>query len=308
LNIIFAGTPAFAVPSLHALLQAGMNVVAVYSQPDRPAGRGKKIKPGPVKAAAIEANIPVQQPLNFKDPADIETLAAYQPDAMIVVAYGLILPEAVLQIPRLGCLNVHASLLPRWRGAAPIQRAIETGDKQTGITIMQMDKGLDTGNILATAEVPISPTENAGQLHDRLASVGGKLLVDTLQQLNAGQLQSTPQVNSLACYAKKLEKSEAIIDWRQPAEVISRKINAFNPWPMASTSWQNKRLRIWEAATCKHNDAKPGTILAANADGIQVATGEGCVNILQLQADGGKPMPVKDFLNGQKISVGDEFA
>lgn len=307
MNIIFAGTPDFAVPSLQALLHAGINVVAVYSQPDRPAGRGKKIKPGPVKAAAIEANIPVNQPQNFKDPAEIEKLAAFQPDAMIVVAYGLMLPAAILQIPRLGCLNVHASLLPRWRGAAPIQRAIEAGDEQTGITIMQMDAGLDTGNILSTKVLKISASENAGQLHALLASAGGKLLVDTLQQLDAGALQSTPQDNSLATYAKKLEKSEAVIDWRQPADVITRKINAFNPWPMASTTWHGKRLRIWNATVCQCKDSAPGTILVTNADGIQVAAGEGCVNIQKLQSAGGKPLPAKNFLNGQKISVGDEL-
>lgn len=307
MNILFAGTPDFALPSLQALLQAGMNVVAVYTQPDRPAGRGRKTESGPVKTAAIEADIPVYQPLDFKDSATVKTLAACQSDVMIVVAYGLILPETILQIPRLGGLNVHASLLPRWRGAAPIQRAIEAGDKQTGITIMQMDASLDTGNILSTRSVKISITENAGQLHDRLADIGGKLLVDTLQQLATGNLHSTPQDNNLVTYAKKLQKSESTIDWQQPADIITRKIRAFNPWPMASTSWQKKRLRIWDATSCKHNGAKPGTILVANAAGIQVVAGEGCVNIQRLQSAGGKPMPVKDFLNGQTISAGDQF-
>lgn len=307
MKLIFAGTPDFAVPSLQALLAANLDIAAVYTQPDRPAGRGKKIKPGPVKAAALEANIPVLQPINFKDSTDIEALAAFKPDAMIVVAYGLILPKPVLEIPRLGCLNVHASLLPRWRGAAPIQRAIEAGDKKTGITIMQMDAGLDTGNILSKKEVDISIDKNAGDLHDELAAVGGKLLVDTLLQLDAGECKSIPQNNDLATYAKKLEKSEAAIDWQQYADLITRKIKAFNPWPMANTNWQGKRIRVWDAVTCKQDDAIPGTILSANSNGIKVATGEGCVNILRLQPEGGKPLSAKDFLNGHKLSAGDQF-
>ncbi len=307
MNIIFAGTPDFAVPSLRVLLPAGHNVVAVYSQPDRPAGRGRKTTPGPVKTTAQAANISVYQPQNFKDPVEIAKLVSLRPDLMIVVAYGLILPESILNIPRLGCINVHASLLPRWRGAAPIQRAIETGDKLTGISIMQMDVGLDTGKVLASTEIEILATENAGQLHDRLAEAGGKLLAETLPKIETGQIRGTVQDEGLVSYAKKLEKSEARLDWSLPANTIARKIRAFNPWPMAYTCWQQNRLRVWDATVCDQNGTKPGTILAASGEGILVATGTGSVNILRLQSQGGKAMAVKDFLNGQHISPGDLF-
>ncbi|MFV1992349.1 MAG: methionyl-tRNA formyltransferase [Acidiferrobacterales bacterium] len=307
MNIIFAGTPDFAVPSLRALLLAGHEVVTVYCQPDRPAGRGRKTTPGPVKATAQAENISVCQPQNFKDPAEVAKLASLRPDLMIVVAYGLILPESILKIPRLGCINVHASLLPRWRGAAPIQRAIEAGDKFTGLSIMQMDAGLDTGKVLATTEIEISATETAGQLHDRLAEVGGNLLAETLPKIETGQIRGTIQDEELVSYAKKLDKREARLDWSLPADVIARKIRAFNPWPMAYTCWQQNRLRIWEATVSHQDGGKPGTILAASGDGILVATGAGSVNILSLQSQGGKAMAVKDFLNGQLISPGDLF-
>lgn len=307
MNIIFAGTPDFAVPSLQALLQADLNVVAVYCQPDRPAGRGRKTKPGPVKATAQAANIKICQPQNFKDPAEVTSLALLRPDLMIVVAYGLILPESVLKIPRLGCINVHASILPRWRGAAPIQRAIESGDKTTGVSIMQMDPGLDTGAVLKTTEIEILATENAGQLHDRLAEAGAELLVGSLPEIKAEQLHGTIQDEGLATYAKKLEKSEARLDWSLPSDVITRKIRAFNPWPMAYTCWQQNRLRIWDVIASDQGSAKPGTILAASGEGIQVATGAGSVSIQRLQPQGGKVMSVKDFLNGQLVSPGDVF-
>jgi len=306
-NIIFAGTPDFAVPSLQALLQAGLNVVAVYCQPDRPAGRGRKIKPGPVKATAQVANIKTCQPQNFKDPAEVSSLALLRPDLMIVVAYGLILPESVLKIPRLGCINVHASILPRWRGAAPIQRAIESGDKTSGVSIMQMNQGLDTGAVLATTEIEILATENAGQLHDRLAEAGAELLLGALPEIKAEQLHGTVQDEGLATYAKKLEKSEARLDWSLPSDVIARKIRAFNPWPMAYTCWQQNRLRIWDATVSDQGSAKPGTILAASGEGIQVAAGTGSISIQRLQPQGGKAMSVKDFLNGQLVSPGDVF-
>jgi len=253
------------------------------------------------------ADIKIYQPQNFKDPAEVAKLASLRPDLMIVVAYGLILPESILKIPRLGCINVHASLLPRWRGAAPIQRAIETGDEFTGVSIMQMDAGLDTGKVLATTEIEILATENAGQLHDRLAEAGGNLLIETLPEITAGQIRGTIQDEGLVTYAKKLEKSEARLDWSLPADVIARKIRAFNPWPMAYTCWQQNRLRIWDAVVSDQDGTRPGTILATSAKGILVATGAGSVNILRLQSQGGKAMAVKDFLNGQLITPGDLF-
>ena len=215
--------------------------------------------------------------------------------------------SSILNIPRMGCINVHASLLPRWRGAAPIQRAIEAGDRFTGVSIMQMDAGLDTGNVLASAEIEILATENAGQLHDRLAEAGGKLLAETLPQLETGQIRGTIQDEGLATYAKKLEKSEARLDWSLPADIIARKIRAFNPWPMAYTCWQKNRLRIWNAVASNQDGDEPGMILAASGEGILVAAGTGSVNIQSLQSQGGKAMAVKDFLNGQLISTGDLF-
>ena len=248
LKIVFAGTPDFSVPALDALLTSGHDVIAVYTQPDRPAGRGRKLTASPVKARALEHGIPVHQPLSLKRPEEQERLAALAPDVMVVVAYGLLLPPAVLAIPRLGCVNIHASLLPRWRGAAPIQRAILAGDAETGVTLMQMEKGLDTGPMLATVRCPIGPDDTAETLHDRLAALGAGALVPTLERLDRGEITAEPQDDTQACYAAKLDKAEAVLDWRRPAVELERQVRAFNPWPVAQTGFQERVLRVCRLA------------------------------------------------------------
>ncbi|MCF8005300.1 MAG: methionyl-tRNA formyltransferase, partial [Chromatiaceae bacterium] len=252
-RIIFAGTPTFAVPALSALIAADWPVVAVYTQPDRPAGRGRKIMPGPVKQTALDAGIPVFQPTSLKHSEALEQLETLAPDLMVVAAYGLILPPAVLDCPRLGCINIHASLLPRWRGAAPIQRAIAAGDEQTGISLMQMEQGLDTGPVYARQRTRIGPRETGGSLHDRLAAIGAKLLVDSLPAICEGAPTPEPQDPERATYASKLEKRESTIDWQRSAIEIDRQIRAFDPWPVAQTRYNDETLRIWEA--CPLDDA-----------------------------------------------------
>jgi len=306
LNIVFAGTPEFAVASLKALFESGHEVIAVYTQPDRPAGRGRKLQPSPVKQFALDKGIPVYQPTGLKDAADIQRLADLRPDLMVVVAYGVILPQAVLDIPRLGCLNVHASLLPRWRGAAPIQRAIEAGDAETGVTIMQMAAGLDTGPMLLKRATPINKNDTAASLHDRLATLGAEALLAAIEALLAGT-RAEPQDEALATYAHKLSKSEAEIDWTSDAATIARKVRAFNPWPAANTLWQDKRLRILHAEAIDANSKSPGEIVAAGGDGIVVATGSGSLVIQQLQLEGGKPQAAADFLNGHSLQAGDRL-
>lgn len=300
LNIIFAGTPEFAAVHLRALIASEHQVCAVYSQPDRPAGRGKKLQPSPVKQVALEHEIPVYQPLNFRDPAAIEELKAHHADIMIVVAYGLILPKAVLDAPRLGCLNVHASILPRWRGAAPIQRCIEAGDTETGITIMQMDVGLDTGDMLSKIFTPIHSDDTGGSLHDRLAEMGPEALLDTLKHAEAGTLTPEKQDDTLACYAHKLLKEEALIDWSQPAGVLDRRIRAFNPFPMAYCLQGEERIRVLSAQISRSSDMQPGTITGVSSDGLCVACGDGTeLCITHIQLPGKKPMSVADVINGQ---------
>jgi len=280
MKIIFAGTPAFSVPPLQALMAAGHDIIAVYTQPDRPAGRGRKLTASPVKQAALSHNLPVFQPENFKTEDAIATLQAHQADIMVVVAYGLILPKAVLDAPRQGCLNIHASLLPRWRGAAPIQRAIEAGDAQTGITIMQMAEGLDTGDSLYQIATDITDTDTAQTLHDRLSQLGAQAIVTVLKDLKRYPPQ--PQDESQVTYAHKLTKAEAELDWTQAAPLLQRKIHAFNPWPVAFTQLNGKPLRIWQASLQPKNPenlpkspAPPGTILKVNKAGIDVQTGHG---------------------------------
>ena len=298
MRILFAGTPDFAAVALQALLDSAHEVVAVYTQPDRPAGRGRKLKPGPVKALALEHHIPVCQPLSLKDPAEHSQLAEWQADVMVVAAYGLLLPEAVLNIPRYGCLNIHASLLPRWRGAAPIQRAILAGDAATGITIMQMDVGLDTGDMLLKESCPIEETDTAQTLHDRLAAIGAAALLQVLDQLPAG-LQPEKQDEGHACYAKKLDKAEAHINWQRPATQIARQVQAFNPWPVAQTRLGDAVIRLWQAtAISAASDAKPGTVLVANKNGFDIACGEGVLHITHLQLPGGKALDAAALLNG----------
>jgi len=300
LRIIFAGTPEFAAVHLSALINSEHEVIAVYSQPDRPAGRGKKLQPSPVKQVALEHNIAVYQPLNFKDPADIAELNALQADVMIVVAYGLLLPQAVLDAPKYGCLNVHASLLPRWRGAAPIQRCIEAGDKVTGITIMQMDAGLDTGAMLNKVSTGIALDETGGSLHDRLASLGPDSLLTTLAQLQAGTLQPEQQNDALANYAHKLKKEEALLDWSQSAETLALRVRAFNPFPVAYTLLGNDRIRVLQASALdKVTQLQPGTIANVSAEGIEVACADGVLRLEQIQLAGKKAMMVADVINGQ---------
>ena len=299
-RIIFAGTPEFSVAPLQALLDSEHQVVGVYTQPDRPAGRGRKLTPSPVKQLALTHHLPVFQPETLKTPEAQAELAALNADIMVVVAYGLILPQAVLDAPKLGCLNIHASLLPRWRGAAPIQRAIETGDQQTGITIMQMDAGLDTGAMLYKVITDIQPNDTAQTLHDRLAPMGAQALLDTLTNLN--QLNPEAQSEHQACYAAKLSKAEAEIDWTLTAQQIVRRIHAFNPWPMAFTHFDGQPLRILQAQALdgpKHD--QPGEMILLEKLGVDVMAGEGLLRITQLQPAGKKPMSAYDFCQARNV-------
>lgn len=303
LRIIFAGTPDFAAAHLQALLGSEHQVIAVYSQPDRPAGRGKKLSASPVKELALAHNLPVYQPLNFKSPEALAELQSLNADLMVVVAYGLILPKAVLDAPRLGCINVHASLLPRWRGAAPIQRAIEAGDSESGVTIMQMDVGLDTGDMLVKASCPILPEDTAATLHDKLITLGKPALLTTLAQLQNGSAQAQQQDDSQSNYAPKLSKEEAALNWQLSAEVLARQVRAFNPFPVAHTkpagSSDDQRIRVW-AASAKPQTANaiPGTLCHIDEQGLWIACGEGQLVLQHLQLPGKKAMAVSDILRG----------
>lgn len=300
LNLIFAGTPEFAAIQLQALLGSRHRVIACYTQPDRPAGRGRKLTPSPVKALAQEHGIPVYQPVNFKNADDVAQLQALNADLMVVVAYGLILPKAVLDAPRLGCINVHASILPRWRGAAPIQRAIAAGDRETGVTLMQMDVGLDTGAMLLKVTTPISADDTGGSLHDRLAQIGAPALLETLEQLAAGAAKPQAQDNSLATYAHKLTKEEAKLDWTRSAADLHNLIRAFNPWPVTHTELDGDTIRVWKAERQTGNhQAAPGTLLDVSRDGVTVATGDGLLRLTELQLPGGKCLPVAALLNSR---------
>ena len=300
MRIVFAGTPDFAVPSLRAAAQRN-EVVAVYTQPDRPAGRGRELTPSPVKREALLRGIDVVQPENFKAAISKAALRALQPDLMVVVAYGLILPQSVLDIPTFGCWNVHASLLPRWRGAAPIQRAIEAGDRESGVCLMQMEKGLDTGPVLLSQALDIAANETGGQLHDRLAALGAQVLADGLGLLRAGiRPVPQPQPEAGVTYAHKLEKAEARLDWSQPAVVLANKVRAFNPWPMAEAVVAGERLRLHGAvALDEAHDAAPGSLVRAGRDGLDVACADGMLRIRTLQREGGKAITAADYLNGR---------
>lgn len=305
LKIIFAGTPDFAAVHLQALIDSEHSIVAVYTQPDRPAGRGKKLLASPVKQLAERHDIPVYQPQSLRDPAAQEELAALNADVMVVVAYGLILPQSVLDTPRLGCVNVHASLLPRWRGAAPIQRAIEAGDAESGVAIMQMEAGLDTGPVLVERRCAITSRDTGGSLHDKLAELGAPALLEALQQLAGGSAQPQVQDDTLANYAGKISKEEALLDWQQPAADLERKIRAFNPFPVCWTTYSDnkgaQRLRVFSARLERgcHSDV-PGTILGADAEGILVACGREALRLQILQLPGKKALPVEEILKGYR--------
>ena len=302
LRIIFAGTPEFSVPCLEALLAAGQEVIAVYTQPDRPAGRGRKLTPSPVKAAALAQGLPVCQPLTLKDEGAVTDLRALAADLMVVVAYGLLLPQAVLDAPRLGCVNVHASLLPRWRGAAPIQRALLAGDSESGVTIMRMAAGLDTGPMYLLRPLAIAPRETGGSLSTRLSALGAQALVEALPGIANGSLTPVPQDDTLANYAHKLAKAEAEVDWSQPAVAIDRLIRAFDPWPVAQTSLEGTSLRLWGSEltdVIPPPAALPGQVMAAGKGGIVVATGAGALRLTRLQPPGKRPMSAAEFLNAR---------
>ncbi|GAA0306588.1 methionyl-tRNA formyltransferase [Psychrosphaera haliotis] len=300
LRIVFAGTPEFAAQHLSHLITENFNIVGCYTQPDRPAGRGKKLQPSAVKSVALEHDIPVFQPQTFKVEEAQQELAALNADLMIVVAYGLILPKAVLDTPKLGCINVHGSILPKWRGAAPIQRAVLTGDAQTGVTIMQMDIGLDTGDMLLIETCDIESTDTSGSVYEKLQQLGPKALVTAVNKIANNDIVAIKQDDNEATYAHKLTKEEAIINWSDSAEQIERNIRGYQPWPVATTQLAENTIKIWQAnVVSESTSAAPGTILSADKNGIAIATGNGVLNIMQLQPPGKKPMSASDFVNGR---------
>jgi len=315
LRIIYAGTPDFSVAALDALIASSHEVIAVYTQPDRPAGRGRGFKASPVKEKALQHNIPVHQPESLRDEQVQQTLKALGADLMVVTAYGLLLPMPVLEVPRLGCINIHASLLPRWRGAAPIQRAILAGDKKTGITIMQMDKGLDTGDMLAVAECGIDDNDTASSLHDKLMLLGAETLMSALPAIAEETAKRVKQDDDDACYAAKLNKAEAEINWQQSAVEIERAVRAYNSWPVAYSHYEKKvgngkpvSLRIWQAEVIEQQtgkvvttDMSAGRVIAESTGGIDVMTGDGVLRIIELQAEGKRRMSVADFLNANSL-------
>lgn len=309
MRVAFAGTPEFAAIALEAILAAGFDVPLVLTQPDRPAGRGMVLQPSPVKKLAEAHGLPVFQPLTLKDADAQARVAAAGADVMVVAAYGLILPQAVLDLPRRGCINIHASLLPRWRGAAPIHRAILAGDGETGVCIMQMEAGLDTGPVLARAALPIAGDDNASRLHDKLAALGARLAVETLRRLASGPLPAEPQPEAGVTYAAKLAKSEAPLDFNRPASDLQRQVRAFDPFPGSNAELAGALLKVWDARVVEMAEAGiPGTVLSAGKDGILVACGEGALLLTELQKPGGKRLPAEQFLAGFRIAAGDRFA
>ncbi|MGI9211807.1 MAG: methionyl-tRNA formyltransferase [Methylococcaceae bacterium] len=301
MRILFAGTPEFAVPPLHALLASPHELIGVYTRKDSEAGRGMKLKHSPVKELALQHGLPVFQPPHFKQDEDIQTVKSLAPDLLVVVAYGLILPRSVLEIPRYGCINIHASLLPRWRGAAPIQRAVYHGDAVTGVTLMQMDSGLDTGPMLLRKECPILPNDTGGSLHDRLSRLGAEALIEIMHAIEQSTLQPTPQQDAEAVYATKLSRLESPLNWNRPAIELERQVRAFNPWPVAETRYRNQPLKIWQAlALDDSSDALPGTILTERKT-LDIATGLGILRLLELQLPGGKRIDTPAFLNAHSV-------
>lgn len=308
MRIVFAGTPQFAVPALKSLIDLGAQITAVYTQPDRRAGRGRRLRSSPVKLLAQEHGLTVVQPATLKEESTRLQMAALEPDVMIVVAYGQILPTQILNLPKVGCLNVHASLLPRWRGAAPIARAIEAGDQITGVTLMQMDSGLDTGAIIAKSEIEVDETDNSASLHDKLAILGADLLVSSLPSYVCGELKPVAQDAAAATYAPKLSKSEANIDWSGSATNIRNKVRAFNPWPIAHTRHRGNRIRILQAEIGHAGDGKRiphGTICNVEKSGVDVVCGEGVLTVTRLQRDDGRALAVVDFINGYPLRQGE---
>jgi methionyl-tRNA formyltransferase len=297
MKIIFAGTPEFAVPSLHKLIASGHEICAVYTQPDRPSGRGRQLHPTPVKAVALAAGLPVFQPLTLKNDEDLQQLIALNADLMVVVAYGMILTQAVLDVPPLGCINVHGSLLPRWRGAAPIQRALMAGDEKTGVTIMKIVRKLDAGDMLHKEELVIGVQESSNDLYVKLADLGAIGLAKVLTQLENGTLHAEPQDEALVTYAEKLSKAEAVIDWTESADVISRKIRGLNPWPVAETTYQGQVLRIWQAEALAEPTELPVGVVSCVNKQFDVATGQGVLRLLEVQLPNGKRMTAQAFLN-----------
>lgn len=306
MKIAFAGTPEFAAVALRAILDAGFELSLVLTQPDRPAGRGMQLQPSAVKQVALAHGIAVDQPERLRTPEQRAALAACAPDLLVVAAYGLILPQAVLDLPRLGCLNIHASLLPRWRGAAPIHRAIEAGDAESGITIMQMEAGLDTGPMLLREALSIGADDSTGSLHDRLAALGGRMIVEALRALERGPLPATPQPEEGVTYAHKIDKAESQLDFRQPAEILARKLRAFDPFPGGAATIRGSALKLW-AGHALPGKGEPGRILAVDGDGVVVACGEGALRLSILQKPGSKRLPVADFLRGFPLTAGEHF-
>ena len=307
LRLAFAGTPEFAATALDAIIDAGFEVALVLTQPDRPSGRGMKRNPSAVKQRALAHGLPVDQPERLRSEAQRAALRDCAPDLLVVAAFGLILPPEVLALPRLGCINIHASLLPRWRGAAPIHRAIEAGDVETGITIMQMDEGLDTGAMLAIAREPIAPADTTGTLHDRLAALGGRLVVDVLQALAKGALAARPQPAEGVTYASKVSRAEARVDWRQPAAAIERRLRAFNPFPGLQSAHGGALVKFWEG-TVDPGAGSPGEVLAADGDGVVVACGDRAMRFTVLQKAGSRRLPAAEFLRGFPLAAGDHLA
>ena len=308
MRIVFMGTPDFAVQSLNALVEAGHDVAAVITQPDRPKGRGNKLAFPEVKTRALELNLPVHQPASVKDEAFLELLQGYQPDVIVVVAYGRILPQAVLELPEYGCINVHGSLLPAYRGAAPIQRAVLDGCKESGVTIMQMDTGMDTGDMLLQGSLPITDEDNTGTMFDKLAVLGGRLLVETLKGLQQGTIQPQKQNEAEATHAARILKEDEVIDWSRPAQTIFCQIRGLAPAPGAYTLWNDQRLKIWKSrVNSKETGKTQGTVVEIGKDYLMVQTGEGCLEILELQPAGKKAMPAKAFCNGTGVETGVQF-
>jgi methionyl-tRNA formyltransferase len=304
LRIAFAGTPQFALPALRALLKSRHRVVGVLTQPDRPAGRGQQLRASPVKLLAQDAHLPLAQPSTLKTPGSRVELTQWAPDVLVVVAYGLILPPTVLELPRLGCVNIHGSLLPRWRGAAPIQRAILAGDAETGVTIMQLDAGLDTGPMLLERRMPIGSHDTAGDLHDSLSELGAAALIEALEGLAAGTLKARAQADVGVTHAAKIEKSEAPLDWTKSAIQLDAQVRAFNPWPIAETRLAGETLRVLKARVAASNgaEAEPGTLLGLAEDGLRVACGEGVLAVGELQRAGKRPVSARDFANAVRLT------